>query len=236
MLQQPLVKQHHLFRLKAKKAMKFNLHDKSEFCRTKILNKLSSAQNINNGLVSDRGQSVRVFPQPTDLLATFCDELETLKGNVLIGNDKEELKAALKKLSIERGWNQLYCRDTMLRELLDSNFCISTHEDEFVNMEVGITRCEFLVARTGSVVVSSAHQSGRLMNVFPPVHIIIANASQLVPFLEEAIQGMKDRYVNQMPSQITVITGASRTADIEKTLVMGAHGPKELFVLIDRNN
>jgi len=84
--------------------------------------------------------------------------------------------------------------------------------------------------------VSSSCYSGRLLNVFPPVHIVVARASNLVPFIENAIAHLKQKYVNNMPSQATIITGPSRTADIEKTLVMGAHGPKELLVLIDINS
>ncbi len=218
------------------KLMKPSLKQRSELSRDKILQKLRSAQNINNGLVSDRGQSVRVFPQPIDLLVTFCEELEKIKGTVIVANGKDDLKENFQKLCVENGWSELFCRDEELKKWFGEEFPLNDKQEDFVNMTVGVTQCEFLVARTGSVVVSSAHQSGRLMNVFPPVHIVFAKASQLVPFLEEAIDGMKERYVNAMPSQMTVITGASRTADIEKTLVMGAHGSKQLFVLIDRNN
>jgi L-lactate dehydrogenase complex protein LldG len=73
------------------------------------------------------------------------------------------------------------------------------------------------------------------MAVFPPVHIVIGYSSQIVMHVKDALNGMKLRYP-KLPSLITTITGPSRTADIEKTLILGAHGPKELYVfLLDKD-
>ncbi len=99
----------------------------------------------------------------------------------------------------------------------------------------GITSCEFLVARTGSIIISSKQASGRRLPVFPSTHIVVGYASQLVRDVKDAMDGIKYKYGNQLPSMITTITGPSRTADIEKTLILGAHGPKEVYVfLIDK--
>ena len=78
--------------------------------------------------------------------------------------------------------------------------------------------------------MSSALSSGRKLYAWPEVHLVAAYASQLVPEISDAIIGMRERYNGLIPSMLTMISGPSRTADIEKTLVMGAHGPKELFV------
>lgn len=174
-----------------------------------------------------------VFPVPDNLLETFKTELETIAGKVIVAPTDEALINALSLLLAERNINSLYCLDGQLRQLIDGQLSLESSPAAFVEMEAAITRCECLVARTGSVVVSSAHESGRKLNVFPPIHIVWANASQLVPFVDDALVVIKDRYPNELPSQVTVVTGASRTADIEKTLVMGAHGPKELIVLIN---
>src|SRR5690606_16085237 len=99
-------------------------------------------------------------------------------------------------------------------------------------IEVGITGCEFLIAHTGSVMVSSAQKGGRQMFVYPPLHIVIAKKNQLVDYLEKAYEGIHGKYKENFPSQIALITGPSRTADIEKTLVLGAHGPRELRVFV----
>ena len=114
---------------------------------------------------------------------------------------------------------------------------LKTGFENIKEMQVGITTCEYLVARLGSILVSSASGSGRRMNVFPPVHIVIADTSQLVYDIKDALRQVQNKYKPGFPSMISLITGPSRTADIEKTLVMGAHGPKEVYVfLTDKNN
>jgi L-lactate dehydrogenase complex protein LldG len=107
---------------------------------------------------------------------------------------------------------------------------------EFQNIKVGITLCEFLVSRLGSIMISSRQLSGRRLNVFPEIHIVVAYTTQLVPDLKDAFAQLKIKYQNIIPSMVTVITGPSRTADIEKTLVIGAHGPKEIYVLLVESN
>ena len=120
-------------------------------------------------------------------------------------------------------------RDEILNKIYTDN------PTDFDKMQAGISSCEFLVARTGSVIVSSASESGRQMNVFPPIHIVIANSTQLVDYLTDALVELHNKYGNVLPSTITTITGPSRTADIEKTLVLGAHGPKEFIVFLSKN-
>ncbi len=96
--------------------------------------------------------------------------------------------------------------------------------------ELGVTGCDCLVAQTGSVIVSTRSAGGRSLSVLPPVHLVIADRSQLVPDLVVALGRLRQRYGSCWPSSLSVITGPSRTADIEKNLVLGAHGPKRLAV------
>lgn len=119
--------------------------------------------------------------------------------------------------------------------LINEGINVDNDPENFNDQKIGITRCEYLISRFGSIMVSSATLSGRRMFVYPEVHIIIAASSQVVPELKDALHGMTQNYKNNIPSQISVITGPSRTADIEKTLVMGAHGPKELYVFMVEN-
>ena len=79
--------------------------------------------------------------------------------------------------------------------------------------------------------VSSSQGSGRRVFGHAPVHIVIGRASQVVNEIGDALSGIKGKY-GEMPSQVSLITGPSRTADIEKTLVLGAHGPRDLFVFL----
>jgi L-lactate dehydrogenase complex protein LldG len=95
-----------------------------------------------------------------------------------------------------------------------------------------LTAVDFLVARTGSIVLSSITAGGRRLSVLPPFHIAIASAAQLVPSLDEALRIYQQRGEPNRSSYATIITGPSRTSDIEKILVLGAHGPKRLAVIV----
>jgi L-lactate dehydrogenase complex protein LldG len=96
--------------------------------------------------------------------------------------------------------------------------------------ELGITACDCLIAQTGSIVVSPQSAGGRLFSVLPPVHLVIARRDQLLSDLASALAFIRRRYDGQWPSTLSIITGPSRTGDIEKVLVLGAHGPKRLAV------
>jgi L-lactate dehydrogenase complex protein LldG len=96
----------------------------------------------------------------------------------------------------------------------------------------GVTACEALVAQTGSVLVTTRSSGGRALSVLPPHHIVVATREQLVPDLSAAFELMRKKYDGNYPSTISFITGPSRTGDIERILVLGAHGPKQLTVLL----
>ena len=95
----------------------------------------------------------------------------------------------------------------------------------------GITLAEALVARTGSVLIS-AKDGGRAASVLPPLHIVYAQISQLVNDLSQAFEYVLASGRVRDASMLSLITGPSRTSDIEKMLVMGAHGPRRVVVLL----
>lgn len=101
--------------------------------------------------------------------------------------------------------------------------------DNLADCDVSVTFCENLVARTGTMVLSSAGQHGRTASVYAPVHICIAYTSQMTFDIKDALQNIKEKYNNSFPSLLSFASGPSRTADIEKTLVTGVHGPKEVY-------
>ncbi len=94
-----------------------------------------------------------------------------------------------------------------------------------------ITLCEALVAQTGSVLVSAGN-GGRQATVVAPAHIVFAKRDQLVPDLESVFARLYERGIAENNSYVCLITGSSRTADIEKILIMGAHGPRRLIVVL----
>jgi len=170
-----------------------------------------------------------------DSISCFKAELEAISGKCIICENKKEIFENIKTFLIENNIPTLFCRDSLIQKELQSyNIPQTDSQEEFTAMQAGITSCEYLIARTGSVMISSASESGRQLNVFPPIHIVIAHANQLVDYPEDALKCIEKTFKNSLPSAITTITGPSRTADIEKTLVLGAHGPKELVVFLSK--
>ena len=88
------------------------------------------------------------------------------------------------------------------------------------------------MAQLGAILVSSASSGGRALSVLPHVHVVVADVSQVVPDLGSALALAKARHGDQLPSMLSFITGPSRTGDIERILGLGAHGPKELFLVL----
>lgn len=142
------------------------------------------------------------------------------------------------KMADVKGWKKFYCWEKPLQRMLKQfEFPFTTEDKSFPEGMVGITGCEALISRLGSVIVSSAIGSGRRLFVAPTFHIVIARTSQVVPDLKDAFALIREKYGDQVPSMIASLTGPSRTADIEKTLVTPAHGPEEIHVfLIDEPN
>jgi L-lactate dehydrogenase complex protein LldG len=171
------------------------------------------------------------------LSGIFIRELTAISGEAFLFENESELSAWLKNRIIEKDWPSIFIKDEGLINLLSEfDIPLRTDNESFQSMEAAITGCLYLVARFGSVVVSSANAGGRQLNVFPPVHIIIARESQLVYELSDALDIIRNiSDVNDLPSLLSLVTGPSRTADIEKTLILGAHGPRELIVLILKN-
>lgn len=163
----------------------------------------------------------------------FAQRLSAAGATFVYCENEKSVADNLQVLKDQKGWKKIYTVDERLVSLFaDFELSVPADEDEFAEIEVGITRCEYLIARFGSVMVSSGLSSGRRMFAFPETHIVVASASQVVTEIKDALRKIKQKYPERLPSQITMITGPSRTADIEKTLVMGAHGPRELYVFM----
>jgi len=175
-----------------------------------------------------------VYPPLTEPLdVTFAEELIKVSGKFGYYESEDEFLTFLESYILEQDWPVMFCYDEKLQQLLkQGGIPFDSDPEKITDMKLGITRCEYLVARLGTVVVSSAVSPGRKMTVFPEIHIVIAYTSQLVADLKDALKNIRRKYEDNFPSQISLITGPSRTADIEKTLVLGAHGPKELYVFL----
>jgi L-lactate dehydrogenase complex protein LldG len=177
---------------------------------------------------------------------TLEEQIELFRGNA------EDLRAEfractnvteaiqhVKMLSAADGWKRIGLHsgeltDAIARELglaevrTDYGYAV----DDLESCDAGLTECEALVAQTGSVLVSASGAGGRALSVLPPHHVVLARRSQMVPDLTVALRRVQEKFRDKLPSFLSFISGPSRTGDIERVLVLGAHGPKKLTVLL----
>jgi len=169
--------------------------------------------------------------------ALFAKNAADLKATFKLVKDEAELAAELKLLSATEGWRHAATHNGPLAQAQTKALGLPTivtngshHKQELEQCDVGISECDALIAQTGTVLVTSRSTGGRALSCLPPHHVVIARREQLVPDLPAAMALVKQKYAGNFPSMISFITGPSRTGDIERILVLGAHGPKKLTI------
>jgi L-lactate utilization protein LutC len=185
-----------------------------------------------------------------DAVARFCDELRRAGGYPHLAADSEEAwrlvrevigaKAARQVLVgcgglIERlGLPNRLRQEGLSVTTLDMCAGGSNGRDLFFGADVGISNVAHLVAETGSVIVATGPNDPRSLSLLPPVHIALADRSQLVPDLFDLFDLFSPLSPGRAtpPSCLTIITGPSKTGDIELRLVTGVHGPGEIHVVL----
>jgi L-lactate dehydrogenase complex protein LldG len=205
--------------------------------KEKILKKIREALSNSTPLPfpKSEGNSSVFHPQTEELEILFAEEFTKLSGKFAFCVNEADAKNQIKKLIIQQKWENVYCKENELLNLFKTEEFPAIKKSSLANCDAAITSCNYLVARTGAIVMSSAQQSGRTVSAYAPVHICIAYTDQLICDTRDALKDLKKKYGNNLPSFITFAAGSSRTADIEKTLVVGVHGPKEVYVfLIDK--
>ncbi|MEW6368198.1 MAG: LutB/LldF family L-lactate oxidation iron-sulfur protein [Acidobacteriota bacterium] len=189
------------------------------------------------GLGSDAGELAR----------RFISELEKVGGCGYVAKDLEE--AAGLVLAIVGEARRVVCaEDELLADagvegvLRAANVEVAMTfsqrdpaktRSEMASAGVGVTAADGAIASTGTMVLVSAPGDPRLVSGLPPVHIALVRAGRLFGTLAEWVATRAPDYRRRgWPSAITFITGPSRTGDIEQTLTIGAHGPKQVHVIV----
>ena len=180
----------------------------------------------------DRWDAQAAFvPNEINLEELFAAQFIGLGGKYIFCADELELLTQINALYESRSWTKLFAASPALLQICTESqmgFVLpSDNTDE--TADACITDCEALIARTGSFLMSSRQMLGRVSSVFYPVHIVVAYKKDIVYDIEDGLSFIQEKYPQQLPSMISLQTGPSRTADIEKTLVTGVHGPKEVF-------
>jgi L-lactate dehydrogenase complex protein LldG len=177
-----------------------------------------------------------LHPRATgDLAVAFAESFVRVGGQLYFCESEEHFYDQLFAYKKEKALEHLYVWEPELKKILHAGGLVfNQDETKFVaHADAGLTTCEALIARTGSLLVSAATSSGRRLSVYPDQHLVLARTSQVVADIGDALHNLQQKYgPEHLPSMISLTTGPSRTADIEKTLVLGAHGPRSLVLFL----
>jgi L-lactate dehydrogenase complex protein LldG len=185
---------------------------------------------------ASEGTSTVFKPGRQELEVEFGEQFSKLLGKFVYCGDIEELEEQLATIISHNRWEKIYFKEDEMRSVFSDSFLKRKSYHDLASAHAAVTTCEALLARTGSIILSSAQRSGRTTSVYAEIHICIAFTDQLVYDVKDGLQLIKEKYAGKLPSLVTFATGPSRTADIEKTLVVGVHGPREVYVfLVERN-
>lgn len=223
--------------------------------RDKILSKLRAARQPFPDAPPRPKAYLPVTPldddSPGALLERFTAELTRLNGQVFVADDDAAARDCVLELVRAQNaqailaWDFRYIPvDGLEGTLRDAGIVVHDPDihDEFraetlTTLEavpVGLTGADGAAATTGSLIVSTGPGKGRIPTVLPRVHIAVIDSNQIVPRIEDWVAHIRAQHLQPVlnTSNLCFITGPSRTADIEKNLVLGMHGPELLQVVV----
>ncbi len=182
-------------------------------------------------------QLPRSFP---DLVARFVEALEAAHGDAFVEKDAESAVRRLERVLLEVGARRVVCQDEPQLDSLglparlpafDWHVAGQTTDGlraTCAGADVGVSSARAALAETGTVVVESGPGRSRLVTLLPPVHIVLLPAGRLLADLFAWVEQQE----RPLPANVTLISGPSKTADIEQTLEIGVHGPRRLVVIV----
>lgn len=179
-----------------------------------------------------------------DLLARFRTEFSNAGGQLHVVSDAaaaaEVILDLVRSRSIHRailGRSNLLDALSMSEPLKRAGVDLrevtpdSSESKEGFAAEVGLSAVDYLIAETGSIVLASRPEQPRSLSLLPPIHIAVAERRQLLPDLFDLFAALGTQ-TNDLPACLSIITGPSKTGDIELRLVTGVHGPGEVHVVL----
>lgn len=205
--------------------------------RTRILRRVQTALG-DRPLRPQRPSAARREP-PAELLPEFVERLHAVQGEwARLPPDSDPLDIIATRLKVANAKcvalggglpMQRLGRGLGLRGF--SLIPPDASTDEVATADAGVTFAQWGIAETGTVVLDERSMRARRASLLPPLHIVVLPQSCLLATLDDLLAQFGPGHAD-LPSALTLITGPSRTADIELQLVVGVHGPRELLVVL----
>jgi L-lactate dehydrogenase complex protein LldG len=183
----------------------------------------------------------RENPSPAVMAERFCKELTDVHGEVIRCATMQEARRQLADLVRQAEWTSLGVMDRpLVRDViadlppgLASSPAPNSQPKRMAELSASIIEADVLLADTGSSMIACATPEDRLLCYLPPACVVIARVDQLFEHLPAAWPTIAPRVANPAQrGEFVIVTGPSRTADIEKILILGVHGPKRFVVIL----
>ena len=183
----------------------------------------------------------RTNPTPATMAERFGKELTAVQGEVIRCATTQDARRHLADLISQAGWTSIGAMDRpLVREAAGELPASSVNwqmadwpPPRMAQLSASIIEPEALLADTGSCVIACPTAQDRLLCYLPPACVVVARTSRLVEHLPAAWASLASRVADPaMQGEFVIVTGPSRTADIEKILILGVHGPKRLVVIL----
>lgn len=165
---------------------------------------------------------------------TFIKRFKENGGIFMYFEEMEHFKEAMQQFVEENNWSPLITTSPYVKEIFaDTNIELS---DDYKDIErknkVSIIDCECMIAQTGSIMVSDATAGSRAAYGFADTLIVVGHPSQIVAKMKDAFWLMKEKYCDDQPASMTIISKSTRSTDIDNTLVVGAYGFKQIALFL----
>lgn len=189
----------------------------------------------------------RLAPSPAELVAAFTREAEAAGATVAAAENAAAAREQIRRwLEAAQARQVVFAATPLVAQLRLSEISnlksqisvVSAAEGEaqrrelLLGADAGISDADYGLADTGTLVLRATPEQGRLVSLLPPVHIAVLSRARILPDLAACFRALDVRVESQKTSLLTLITGPSRTADIEQTLTVGVHGPGTLYILL----
>lgn len=182
------------------------------------------------------------FPKTDGDLSLFVAELQKLSAEVVRFGTLPEAVQNLMQLFRDRNWKRtliwqsLLENNAQLKEALENaeiEAVTDAKKNELASIPVGITDIKAAIADTGTLVLQNISGQPSFVSLLPDVHIVLVRASEIYPNLQTFLENEENiGAVVSQSNNFVFISGPSRTADIEQTLTLGVHGPREMIVML----
>jgi L-lactate dehydrogenase complex protein LldG len=205
--------------------------------KEKVMNAIRHALINKDKIIAESKQDVDedcFTPLSDEIEVDFVQNFISNGGKFVLCEDKYDLLLKLSETAEEQKWNSITCCSKAIKEILTAaELPFDENITDFSSINVGITFCECLIARYGSILVSSKLDKNDVkIASLSNKHVVIAQIDQVVPDIKTALMWVKQKYSNSLPNSMTMITGLSKTDNVEKKFIAGGQGPKSLLLFL----